>query len=422
MRKLLPQIDSSLKDFFNQLYLLAQPFKHCEKTMGRMKKLMVFLCYLLALLNNSKINFFKFDLAYYLDSVGTSNEGLNTLASIGITTTARAVNNKKRQCSEAHREFVEKVLENRSESTFVLNVDDYHNVHVPWQPDTTSTSWAVHIATIIANPCPISTIPRNGVINLKIVDDELILKHLDERFIENLGISYHVRRRNYMGKCSDNKVIERLTLHSYDDRLAEKKNDKHIQNVILLDFTESNLKGIKDYTKALQVVYNQKPMQEYLSNNAIPIVADWPGQFFIRKAIAHRLLLNNEAILSFVSAFVPMMGPLHVSLYGRKLIFLKNSCLFNDVYKGIFGPNKDLGKKPQPWRIDLILHVMHMAWLDIADIVFSKFGHTCKNIEYLYLTDLLSNLISLVLDVCAIHHQEGNWQCKDKVSNSVKTT
>ena len=52
---------------------------------------------------------------------------------------------------------------------------------------------------------------------------------------------------------------------------------------------------------------------------------------------------------------------------------------------------------------------MRMAWLDIDDIVYSKFGRTCKNIEFLYLTDLLSNLIPLVLDVYAVHHREGNW-------------
>ncbi|RIB14759.1 hypothetical protein C2G38_2194102 [Gigaspora rosea] len=41
MRELLPQIDPSLKNFFDQLYLLAWPFEHCEQTMGRMKRLMV---------------------------------------------------------------------------------------------------------------------------------------------------------------------------------------------------------------------------------------------------------------------------------------------------------------------------------------------------------------------------------------------
>ena len=76
MRRLLQEIEPSLKGFFDQLYLAARPFERNEQTMDRMKRLMVFICYLLASLNNTKINSFKFDLAFYLDSVGTSNEGL----------------------------------------------------------------------------------------------------------------------------------------------------------------------------------------------------------------------------------------------------------------------------------------------------------------------------------------------------------
>ncbi|RIB15180.1 hypothetical protein C2G38_2093932 [Gigaspora rosea] len=111
-----------------------------------------------------------------------------------------------------------------------------------------------------------------------------------------------------------------------------------------------------------------------------------------------------------------MIGPLHVSLNGRELFFVKNYFLFNDIYKGIFGQKKkELGKKPQPWQIDLILHIMHMAWLEIGYIVYSKFGHICKNIEFLYLTNLLSNLISLVLDVYTVHHREGNWPAYEEV-------
>ncbi len=150
-------------------------------------------------------------------------------------------------------------------------------------------------------------------------------------------------------------------------------------------------------------------MQSYLFNHAIPIVVDWPDQFFIHKAITHWLLLNNKMIPSFVMTFLPIIGPLHVSLNGHELVFVKNSFLFNNVYKGIFGKNKDLGKKPRSWRIDLMLHIMRVTWLDIVDIIYPKFGRTCKNIEFLYLTDLLSNLIPLVLDVYAVHHREGNW-------------
>ena len=56
------------------------------------------MCYLLVL-NNTKINSFKFKLAFYLDSVDTS---------LGVTTTSRAVDRKY------------------SKNTFLLNVDDSH--------------------------------------------------------------------------------------------------------------------------------------------------------------------------------------------------------------------------------------------------------------------------------------------------------
>ena len=68
---------------------------------------------------------------------------------------------------------------------------------------------------------------------------ELIIKHLDERFIVNLGVSYndHLQRR----ERSDDEIIEGLTLHSYNDRLIEKQNDRHIQNsiLILIDFVRT---------------------------------------------------------------------------------------------------------------------------------------------------------------------------------------
>ena len=76
LRNLLQTEEPSLKAFFDQLYSAARPSERNEQMMDRMKRLMVFICYLLASLNNTKINCFKFDLAYYLDSAGTSNEGI----------------------------------------------------------------------------------------------------------------------------------------------------------------------------------------------------------------------------------------------------------------------------------------------------------------------------------------------------------
>ena len=69
------------------------------------------MCYLV--LNNTKINSFKFDLAFYLDSVDTS---------LGVATTSRAVDRKKKQVADEH----ENALTKYSKNTFLLNVDDYH--------------------------------------------------------------------------------------------------------------------------------------------------------------------------------------------------------------------------------------------------------------------------------------------------------
>ena len=58
------------------------------------------MCYLLVL-NNTKINSFKFELAFYLDSVDTS---------LGVTTTSRAVDRKKKQVADEHEKCTYKIF------------------------------------------------------------------------------------------------------------------------------------------------------------------------------------------------------------------------------------------------------------------------------------------------------------------------
>ena len=52
-------------------------------------------------MNNTKINSFKFDLAFYLDSVDTS---------LGVTTTSRAVDRKKKQVADEHEKCTYKIF------------------------------------------------------------------------------------------------------------------------------------------------------------------------------------------------------------------------------------------------------------------------------------------------------------------------
>ena len=65
---------------------------------------------------------------------GTSNEGLNTMANIGITTTARSVDRRKKQMSDAHTKYAEDALQPYEQTALILNVDDYHNIHTQRKP------------------------------------------------------------------------------------------------------------------------------------------------------------------------------------------------------------------------------------------------------------------------------------------------
>ena len=54
------------------------------------------------------------------------------------------------------------------------------------------------------------------------------------------------------------------------------------------------------------------------------IVADWPGQLFIQKALLTHLRQQNSrsTIPSAVNAFIPILGPLHVSLNSRVQVII----------------------------------------------------------------------------------------------------
>ena len=104
-----------------------------------------------------------------------------------------------------------------------------------------------------------------------------------------------------------------------------------------------------------------------------------------------------------------MLGPLHVSLNSRELVFLQYRPFFFEMYKYIFGKKKKLAKKPKPWRINLLLELLRSAWQEIAKMVEIKFGHACKDAEYITLKDLLDNTVPLVLDIYASFFRSGDF-------------
>ncbi|RIB01256.1 hypothetical protein C2G38_2256270, partial [Gigaspora rosea] len=175
----------------------------------------------------------------------------------------------------------------------VLNIDDYHSIHTERMPNTTTTSTAAHLATILLNPITTQeAIPQANVHNPKLVDAELIKTNVENKFMTLYGLSHN--QRWGFRTVDDEQKLEELNVHNYDTRLKEKRHIRSIKDVILVDLQENNLHTMKEYIDAINTVVNVPSMQRYIEKgHIIPIVADWPGQIHIRTAISRYLLYHD---------------------------------------------------------------------------------------------------------------------------------
>ncbi|RIB10066.1 hypothetical protein C2G38_2207130 [Gigaspora rosea] len=403
--------DIRLKSFFKELYLSSNPSSKNSESKIRVKKQLLFVCYFLCGIRNKFVNNAKRDLAIYIDSVGASNSLIDTLADLGVTTTSRTVDRHKTAISEEHANNVDSTLAEYLENAMVLNIDDYHNIHGIKMPTTTITSTAVHLATILMNPITTQqAISRINIHNPRLVDAELIKTNIENKFMNLYSLSHN--QRWGFRVVDDDTRLEELTVHSYDVRLKEKRSSRSMKETILVNLQKNDLHSIDAYLQAVNAVVNVPSMQQYIQKGyLIPVVADWPGQIHLRTAIScylfNRNLPNiNDSILSFL----PIIGPLHILLNSRELIFLKYQPFFSAMYSYIFGERKVLPQNPKPWRINLLLEISRSAWQEVSTAVESKFGSLCKDAEYLTLKDLLDNTIPLVLDIYTVLFRSGDFE------------
>jgi hypothetical protein len=83
----------------------------------------------------------------------------------------------------------------------VLNIDDYHNIHTIRQPDTTTTTNALHFITILLkSSAKVSAIPfintnQLTIQNPKGMDFNNIISHLDLRYMKDLSITYQEQKK-----------------------------------------------------------------------------------------------------------------------------------------------------------------------------------------------------------------------------------
>ena len=123
------------------------------------------------------------------------------------------------------------------------------------------------------------------------------------------------------------------------------------------------------------------------------------------------LYKNNSqySIPSGINSFVPILGPLHVSLNSREHVMIIYYSFFEKLFHFVFGQKKILAKKPKPWRINLLLDLTYSGWYKIKDIIISKFGSVCKDTEYCMIIDLLDNIIPSTLDIYATLFRSGSY-------------
>src|ERR1044072_6854321 len=102
-------------------------------------------------------------------------------------------------------------------------------------------------------------------------------------------VSYTNRKKKWYtnGQLDIFDQIELLTVHCYDDAIAERKEERSMKRVRLIGFQEKDLHFMNDYVTALQMILDIDKDTGYLHNHVTPLVADWLGQLFICKAITN---------------------------------------------------------------------------------------------------------------------------------------
>src|SRR5262245_16785929 len=106
----------------------------------------------------------------YLDSTGTPNSTIDTLAMLGLSTTSRTISYHKNAVSKKHSMTVKSKLSENANNAMILNIDDYHSIHTERMPNIVITSTAAHLATVLLNPIKNEpAIPKQDIHNPALV-------------------------------------------------------------------------------------------------------------------------------------------------------------------------------------------------------------------------------------------------------------
>ena len=167
--------------------------------------------------------------------------------------------------------------------------------------------------------------------------------------MNQIGKSYYDQNeswKQFLIEDTYENRVENLNVHNYDGRIQKHQELRSLNNSKLVDFILHPLHSTKDYIECSNLlfkVFERSENTDYLDHYVIPIIADWPGQVNIRRAITLRI---NRRIASGISeqilSLIHMIGPLHISLNSRKTLFQTYYFFFEMLYHDLFGDKKVL--------------------------------------------------------------------------------
>ena len=144
---------------------------------------------------------------------------------------------------------------------FILNIDDYHNIHRRSQPTLLKTHDINHFVTILLNSnSDISKIPYYSSNNIPIhnpkgVDFKLIIDYISVKFMNKLGKSYYQQTEMWKSDDSYENKMEFFTVHDYDGRIQNQQELRSIKNSKLVNFILHPLYNTKNYIESANILF-----------------------------------------------------------------------------------------------------------------------------------------------------------------------
>ncbi|CAB5387234.1 unnamed protein product [Rhizophagus irregularis] len=215
----------------------------------------------MATLRNKHVSSVKNSIGIFLAGSGTSVTGINSIAGMGLSSTYQTVYNQIKDILNNHNTSVCNYIQENSNNLFILNIDDYHNLHQSRIPSTTSISQVSHMATILINYVKTSPVSYNfnsefNVHNINGVDAGLLNQWLNKKYMNIISESYYQRKTKWnfvkdLTTMDEDNLIDSLVLHSYDADLTEKHSKRSFNSTKLIEFLPQDLINTNDYLKSL---------------------------------------------------------------------------------------------------------------------------------------------------------------------------